>query len=101
MFKIWENTNGCEEQYRCASALYIMSVLSQCYSIIIDQSISEPGHVKEVVDGINAIEKSYIYQLTYNVQLTGSKTFYSHILMNSCTENNDVSLAKQPQKTPV
>ena len=25
---IWENTDGCAEQYRCASALYLMSVIS-------------------------------------------------------------------------
>ena len=47
---IWENTDGCAEQYRCASALYLMSVMSQTYSIIIDRGISEPGHWKEVVD---------------------------------------------------
>ena len=43
---IWENTYGCAEHYRCASALYIMSVLSQCHSIIIDRGISAPGHEK-------------------------------------------------------
>ena len=26
---IWDNTDGCAEQYRCASALYLMSVISQ------------------------------------------------------------------------
>ena len=26
---IWENTDGCAEQYICASALYLMSVMSQ------------------------------------------------------------------------
>ena len=34
--KIWKNTDGCSEQYICDSALYLMSVLSQCYSVIID-----------------------------------------------------------------
>ena len=92
---IWENTDGCAEKYRCSSALYFMSVFPQCHSIIIDQGISEPGHGKEVVDGLNAIGKCYIYQLMFNVQLPGSKTFYSQILMHSCTENNDVSMAKQ------
>ena len=48
-----------------------MSVMSQFYSIIIDQGISVPGHGKEVVDGLNVIEKRYIYQLMSNVQLTG------------------------------
>ena len=32
---IWENTDGCVEQYTCASVLYIMSVMSQFYSVII------------------------------------------------------------------
>ena len=27
--KIWENTDGCAEQYICDSALYLMSVMSQ------------------------------------------------------------------------
>ena len=69
--KIWENTDGCAEQYICASAIYLMSVMSQCYSVIIDRGISAPGHVKEVVGGINAIYKRYIYQLMSNVKLPG------------------------------
>ena len=75
-----------------------MSVLSQFYSIIIDQGISAPGYVKEVVYGLNDIDKHYIYQLMSNVQLLGFKTFDSHILINSCKENNDFSLGKQFQK---
>ena len=51
---IWENTDGCAEKYRCATALYLMSVLSQCHSIIFYWGISAPIHVKEVVDGLNA-----------------------------------------------
>ena len=43
---VWENTDGCAEQYRCASPLYLISVMSQTYSIIIDRGISAPGHGK-------------------------------------------------------
>ena len=68
---IQKNTNGCAEKYRCASAIYLMSVLSQCFSIVIYQGISAPGHGKEVVYGVNDIDKRYIYQLMYNVQLPG------------------------------
>ena len=68
---IWENTDGCAEQYRCASALYLMSVMSQCDSIIIDRGISAPGHGKEVVYGLNAFDKRYIYQLMSTFQLPG------------------------------
>ena len=64
---IWGNTSGFAEQYRCDSALYLISVLSQHHSIIICRGISEPGHGKEVVDGLNAIVKLYMYQLMSNV----------------------------------
>ena len=70
---IWDNNDGFAEQYRCASELYLMSVMPECYSIIIDQGISAPGHGKEVVYGLNDIDKHYIYQLISNVQLPGSK----------------------------
>ena len=68
---IWENTDGCAEQYICAYAVYLMSVMSQTYSIIIDWGISAPGHGKEVVDGLNAVDKRFIYQLMFTVQLPG------------------------------
>ena len=68
---IWENTDGCAEQYKCSSALYIMSVIFQCYSVIIYCGISAPVHVKGVFNGLNAIDKLYIYQLMSNVQLPG------------------------------
>ena len=64
----------------------------------IPTSLSEPGHGKDVVDGFNAIDKRYIYQLISTVKLTGSKTFDSHILMHSCEPKKDVSLAKEFQK---
>ena len=48
-----------------------MSVMSQCYSVIIDCGISAPGHDKEVADGFNSIEERYIYQLISNIQLPG------------------------------
>ena len=71
-----------------------MSVMSQCYSIIIDRGISEPGHGKEVVDGLNDVDKRYISQLMSTVQLSVSIRFYSHIQMHTGTEKYDVSLAK-------
>ena len=74
---MWGNTDDCAEQYRYSPALYCMSVMSQCYSIIIDLGISAPGHGKEVVDGLNYIDKRYIYQCMPTVQLPGSIIFDS------------------------
>ena len=72
-----------------------MSVVSQCYSIIIDQGISALGHGKEVVDGLNTVDKSYIYQLVSTVKLPGSIRFDLQIKMHTGTEKDDVSLAKE------
>ena len=72
-----------------------MSVISQTYSIIIDRGISAHGHRKEVVDGLNAVDKRYIYQLMSKVHLPGSVRFYSQIKIHTGTENKDVSLAKE------
>ena len=47
-----------------------MSVMSQTYSIIIDRGISAPGHGKEVVDGINAVDKRYIHLLHSGLKST-------------------------------
>ena len=94
---VWKNTDGCAEQYICVSALYLMSVMAQCYSIIIDRGISSPGHGKEVVDGINDVDKRYIYQLMSTVQLPGSNRFDSQIQIHTGTQKYGVSLAKESQ----
>ena len=72
--------------------------MSQFYSFIIDQSISAPGNGKEVVDGLNYVDNSYIYQLMSNVQLTGSNRFYSQMQMHTGNKNNDLSLSKEFQQ---
>ena len=46
LITIWENTDGCAEQYICATSLCLMLVLSQRHSIIFDRGISAPGHGK-------------------------------------------------------
>ena len=68
--------------------------MTHCYSVAIYRGISAPGHGKEVVYGLNSIDRRYIYQLISNVQLTGSKQFDSQMRMHTSTQNNDVSLAK-------
>ena len=52
-----------------------MSILSQRHSNIFDRGISAPGHVKEMFEGLNAIDKRYMYQLMSTVQIPGSKMF--------------------------
>ena len=48
-----------------------------------------------MVDGLNAVDKRYIYQLMSKIQLPGSVRFDSQIKIHTGTENKDVSLAKE------
>ena len=48
-----------------------MSVSYQRHSIIFDRGIIETGHRKEVVDGLDDIDKRYMYQLMSTIQLPG------------------------------
>ena len=98
MSKILENTDGCAKQYICDYALYLLSVMSQCYSIIIDWGISAPWHGKYVVEVINSVNNIYIYQLMSTVQLPGSNIFDSQMQMHTGNQKYDVSLAKEFQQ---
>ena len=53
-------------------------MLSHAFSIIIDHGISAPVNNIEVVDGLKEIDKSFIFQLISNVQLSG-KNSMTHI----------------------
>ena len=42
MSKVWEDTGGCENRYRCALSIYLMTVLSSSYFIIMYRLIDAP-----------------------------------------------------------
>ena len=69
--------------------------MSHCYSITIYQRILAPGHYKEVVDGLNDVDKRFIYQLMSTFQLPGSNRFYSKIQIHTGTQKYDVTLSKE------
>ena len=48
-----------------------------------------------MVDGLNDVDKRYIYQLMSKVQLPGSVRFDPHIIMHTGTEFKDVSLDQE------
>ena len=55
----WENTGGCTKQYKYALGIYLMTVLSSIFGIIIDFVINVPGCENNIVDGIDATDKQY------------------------------------------
>ena len=75
-----------------------MSILSQAISVIVDRGISAPGNDRELVDGLNAIEKMLLLQLMSTVQLLGEKSYDTHMVLHTGTCTSDVSLAREFQK---
>ena len=57
---VWEDTDGCAKKYRCALAIYLMTVSSYSYGIILDREINAPVYIKNVVDGLNETDKRYL-----------------------------------------
>ena len=56
MSTIWKNTGGCAEQYRCAAAINVLSILARAYDIVINRGVGSLGYGIEVVDGLSAIK---------------------------------------------
>ena len=54
--------------------------------------------MSEVIDSLNAIGKSFIFQLMPIVQLTGAKGYDTHMVMHTGTCASDVSLAREFKK---
>eukprot|EP00957_Ditylum_brightwellii_P005436 415909-Ditylum_brightwellii.AAC.1 len=52
-----EKTYGCSKQYRSASSLYLISTISMKYVIVIDCAVGAPGYGKDLVDGLNAVDR--------------------------------------------
>ena len=57
------NSDGSSKQYRCANALYYLSMLSTKFNINIDRAIGAPGHGKDIVYGLNAVDKHYFKKI--------------------------------------
>ena len=56
----WDTTDGCSKQYRCATCLYLLSMLSFKFGITINRAVSAPGHGKGKVDTQSGSEKTYL-----------------------------------------
>eukprot|EP00957_Ditylum_brightwellii_P055900 4235758-Ditylum_brightwellii.AAC.1 len=55
-----KDTDGCSKQYRSASSLYLINTISVKYDIVIDYTVGAPEHGKDVVDGLNVVDKRYL-----------------------------------------
>ena len=57
MSTLWEDTDDCAKQYMRAVTIYLMTVLSYSYGIVLDCTLNAPVHENNAVDGLNSTEK--------------------------------------------
>ena len=60
MSTVWKYTDELVKQYVCTLDVYLMSVLSYLYGIIMDHKINSTRYGNNFVDGLNATLKSYL-----------------------------------------
>ena len=58
---MWENTDGCAEQYICDTALYLLSMLAQTYNIIIYR-VFDNQDMAEILFMVLMLQKKYFFQ---------------------------------------
>jgi hypothetical protein len=51
---------AASKQYRCGTALYLLSVISRQFGVTVDCRIGAAGHGKDVVDALNATSINFI-----------------------------------------
>ena len=57
---MWYQIYGCENQYRCSIAYYLISFLSKSYQIVLDRAVDTTGHGQDIVGGFNSVQKRYL-----------------------------------------
>ena len=59
MSKVWLDTNCCAHQYMFYLDIYLITVLSSLYVIIMYFAINSPGNGNNVVNVINETDKMF------------------------------------------
>ena len=71
---------------------YLMSMLDHAYDIIIGHAFRETKHIKDVVDGLNAIDKIYLSTLMDRSQFTASRGYDNHVVVHTSAYTEGVSI---------
>ena len=70
---MFDNTDSCAKQYRCATAIHLLSMLAVEFNTAINRSVGAPGHGKDLVDGLNACDKQYLKTMMMRIMLPGNE----------------------------
>ena len=95
---VWDDTDGCGKQYRCGTALYLLSVLAGLFGIVIDRAIGAPGHGKDIVDGLNATDKVFLRKAMCMVGTPEANDGASRMAAHSMIGESELSLAAESKR---
>eukprot|EP00957_Ditylum_brightwellii_P159306 12126360-Ditylum_brightwellii.AAC.1 len=92
---IMEDTDGYSKQYRFASSLYLISTICIKYGIVIDHAVGAPGHGKDVVDGLNAVDKRFLRRAMLRNSIPEEHTNIKTMSNHSTTPLGSASFAAE------
>ena len=58
--ELLDNTDGCAEQYKCGTALFMLWKLAKERNIVFDRVIGAGGHGKRIIDGLGGDLKHFL-----------------------------------------
>ena len=72
----------------------LLSMLSQEFYVTIDCCVRTPGHVRDVVDGLNSTDKSFFFKLMVTVPFPGEKLYDTQMIIHSATSTEYFGLSQ-------
>jgi hypothetical protein len=90
-----DDTDGCAKQYRSATALYLLSLIAVTYGIVYDRAIGAPGHGKDEVDGLNAVDKRFITEKMSLVVTPEANESLKRVAAEAMVEGVSKSIAEE------
>jgi len=91
----WDNTDGCAKQYRCGTALFMLTILAMQLGIVIDRAIGAPGHGKSDIDGLMAVDKVFLRSLFRMILIPEAREGEKRFNAATMKDGKETSLATQ------
>ena len=92
---ILDDTDGCAKQYRSGTALYLNSLLATTHGVIIDRAVGAPGHGKDEVDGLNAVDKRFIAEKMALIIMPKANESSNRMHAEARVDGKSMSIAKE------
>ena len=90
-----DGTDGCAKQYRCATAMYLLSLLASKYKVVIDRAIGAPGHGKSKIDGLNAVDKRFLRSCMCMIGMPEANDGEKRMAAHAVVEDSSLSFAEE------